>query len=441
MRMRCLMLGTSHFRQSRTGLNSYALVSLPIFLILIAAAISFALPVPDPALINPNADSRSDDNDDAPTISASSQHWITCVHPTKDTKSGEVKTDGPQARATDDQSEADNDVKGSCLAQCDGHDEKPTTVSKPTAADNDDDDDDDNDWDGNQVKSSDPKPVPGIEFHFDSYRDTDGNLTVTAGSIATSLLGDTLLQMRKDQVMAHDGLGGQRIESTLLTATEKPSEGLTVTGALGTIRALTWQSAVGGVKATQTMGDLSVTLNAAREMVGGTAQAIREHVMREDLGLYLYNDFTDHLSGEASFHHYIYSDGNRSDQALLSPQYEISLRRSQLAFGYAFTYRSFAQTADRGYSSPRRLLSNDLTALWKFDRGDYYGNVEASGGHVLIAGPASGQGATGSGMGESSVATLGVRFTKSSRLETYWSDELYPGWSSTGFGFRIWYDF
>jgi hypothetical protein len=106
-----------------------------------------------------------------------------------------------------------------------------------------------------------------------------------------------------------------------------------------------------------------------------------------------------------------------------------------------FTCRAFAQTVDRGYYDPRRLLANDLTATWKFDRGNYYGNFPAAGGRGLIAGAASGQGATGSGMGESSVATLGLRFFKSSRMETYWSNELYPGWSATGFGFHMWYDF
>lgn len=330
------------------------------------------------------------------------------------------------------------------MTGCDQHEEKKTAVSKPAADDDDDeddDDDDDNDSGAKPVKVSDAEPVPGVESHFDFYRDSDGNLDLTAGSIVTSLLGDTLLQLRKDELMAHDVLGTERVEFNLLSATEKPSEGLTLTAALGTVRTIAWQSAVGGVKATQTFGDLSVTGNVAREMVGGTAQAIRERIMRTDLGLYLYNDFTDHISGEAGFHHDIYSDGNRSDQAVLSPQYEISFSRSQLSVGYSLTYLSFAQSVDRGYHDPRRLLSNDLTAIWKFDRGDYYGNFEASGGRVLVAGAAAGQGANGSGMGESSLATLGLRLTESARMEGYWSNELYPGWSSTGFGLRVFYDF
>lgn len=473
----CIIYAPGPHASVRVEFNSFLLTLFAIFLILTSTQVSFAGPPPDRTIIVPNPATNSapelanrdangpcdqspvsspgragskattaveHEEDDTPSAaSLSAQRGIGSVNQVNHAQLGKARTDVTEVQNGKSDDDDDDDAEVQQLTGCDRHDEKKTAVSRVTPADDDDEDDDgdDNDSDAKQGKDSDPEAVPGIESHFDFYRDTDGNLTVTAGSIATSLLGDGLLQMRKDELMARDGVGTERVGSTLLTVREKTSEGLTLIGSLGTITAFAWQSAVGGVKATQTMGNLSVTLNAAREMVGGTAQAIRERVMRDGLGVYLYNDFTDHISAEASFHQYIYSDGNRSDQAEFSPQYEILLKRSQLAFGYALTYRSFAETVDRGYNDPRRLLSNDLTATWKFDRGNYYGNLEASGGRVLVAGAAPGQGATGSGMGESSVATLGLRFTRSSRLETYWSNELYPGWSSTGFGFRLCYDF
>ena len=480
MWMHSFSAGTLYFWLSRIRFNSLCPILVTIFMILTTARMSFAgtSSGPDagkpklepdsgqvlanrvaesgcnqsPASASASAVSKSaadrededDDDDDPPAASPSLQRGVGSMKRVNDVSSGKTNTVASEAQtgSSDDEDDDDDDAQPS--AGCGRSADKKTAVSKATAADDDDDEDDDDDDEysvAKPVKVSDIEPVPGIQNHFDFYRDTDGNVTLSSGSIATSLVGDTLVQMRREGLMAHDPLGTERVESTLLSATQKTSKGLALTAGLGTVRTLSWQSAVGGVSATQAMGDLSVTLSAAREMVGGTAQAIRERIMRTDLGFYLYNDFTDHISGEASFHHDIYNDGNRSDQAVLSPQYEILLTRSQLAFGYSLTYLSFAQSVDRGYHDPRRLLSNDLTATWKFDRGEFYGNFEASGGRVLVAGAASGQGANGSGFGESSVATVGLRITEAARMETYWSNELYPGWNSSGFGFRIWYDF
>jgi hypothetical protein len=225
----------------------------------------------------------------------------------------------------------------------------------------------------------------------------------------------------------------------VLTATEKPSERLTLTAALGTITALAWQTAVGGVRATQTLGDLSVTLNAAREMVGGTAEAIRERVMRDDFGLYLYNDFTDHILGEANFHHYMYSDGNaRTGRCFLRNTKSCSGDHNSpwampLPSGLSQKLSTAATTIT---GVPCRMISplpgsstaETTTAISRHRGAAYWSQA-----------PPPDKAQPGAEW-----ANLRLRdwdwFTKSSRMETYWSNEL-SRLSSTGFGFRLWYDF
>jgi hypothetical protein len=229
------------------------LVSYAIFLILIATTVAFAGPPPDPApskpepladsalpLLNPNADNRGDqdraassvkpngiavtanrDNQEnhnagSPSISSSTQNAVTSGNRANHARCGEVRLMGSEARASNDEdSEGEDNSRGLRLVECDRHDEKNTVASDATPANDDDEDDDDYDNDSyaKQVKDSGSKPAPGIESLFDYYRDTDGNFTLTAGWVATSLLRDALLQMSKDELVARDGVGTEPVGS------------------------------------------------------------------------------------------------------------------------------------------------------------------------------------------------------------------------------------
>ncbi|HEV2174636.1 MAG TPA: hypothetical protein VGR71_13760, partial [Nitrospira sp.] len=283
--------------------------------------------------------------------------------------------------------------------------------------------------------------APGVDTRFSYYGDTEGNLTLTSTSRATSMLDDVLVQLRQDAIWARDAFGTQRVESRTVSAYQNLSEQFGIGGSFGFVRAERWSAFAGSLMATENIGDATVALNVTRGLVGGTAQAIRDHVMQTDFGLAFSNDFTSNLSAELNFHHKLYSDGNNSDDFLFSPQYEFALGQSKLALGYGVAYQSFATSDDHGYYAPRRLLSNGLTGTWKFDRNNYYGNVETWAGYSNIKGASAVTGATGSGMNGSVLATWGLRPGKATLVESFWSSEWCPGWSSTSLGLRVQYTF
>ena len=320
-----------------------------------------------------------------------------------------------------------------------GNEKSSTSAQRDDA--NDDSDDDNDDDDEEVAHAPVVKDGPGLETRVDRETDSDRNDTIMTSTVASAFVGDYLVGLRKDVVAAHDPLGDERAEQSLISIHKDLSETFALSGAFGTYQTLHYNDLVGSFQAQWHAGDWSISAGIARDLLAKTAQSIRSNIRQTDFGLIASYDLTKHLSSDFEFHHRIYSDGNSSNDLAFSPVYEFALEKSQFDVGYSFNYKSFAMKAEHGYYDPRRLISNGLTATWKFDHDGYYGNVEASEGHADIKDAAGGLGAANSAMCTSMVATMGLRPRKDVTVEGYWGGEWSAAWSSNALGLKIRYSF
>ena len=434
------------------GTLSVAFALLPILIVIllmlpgpVAFAGSSILEIEPPSDADAHHSSASsnrqisnNDQDDADDIDAASNH---------------AAANGGNAKSHDDADDDDDDddddqvasknssVPGTAAAadsSAVGNDKSSTSAQRDDADDDSDDDDDDDD---EVAHAPAVKDGPGLETRVDRETDSDRNDTITTSTVASAFVGDYLIGLRKDVVAAHDPLGSERAEASLISIHKDLSETFALSGAFGSYRTLRYNDFVGSFQAQWHAGDWSISAGIARDLLAKSAQSIRSNIRQTDFGLTASYDLTKHLSSDFEFHHRIYSDGNSSNDLAFSPVYEFALEKSQFDVGYSFNYRSFAMKANHGYYDPRRLMSNGLTATWKFDREQYYGNFEASEGHADIKGAAGGLGAANSAMCTSIVATMGLRPSKDVSVEGYWGGEWSAAWSSNALGLKIRYSF
>jgi hypothetical protein len=390
-----------------------------------------------------------------PATSAFAGPSILEIEPPLEATSKHAAAEGANAKASYDDADDDDDdddedqvasknslVPGkpaSAYSSASSNYETSTSAQRDDAGDDSDDDDDDA---GDEIaRAPAPNEAPGLETRVDRETDSDGNDTITTSTIARALVGDYLVGLRRDVVAAHDPLGSERGETSLISIHKDLSETFALSGAFGSYRTLRYDDFVGSLEAHWHAGDWSISAGIARNVLAKSAESIRSNIRQTDFGLSASYDLTKHLSSDFEFHHKLYSDGNSSNELAFSPVYEFVFEKSQLDLGYSFDYRAFAMTADHGYYNARRLISHGLTTTWKFDRGSYYGNIEASEGHADIKGAGGGIGATNSTMCTSVIATMGFRPGKDTLVEGYLSGERAANWSSDAVGLRIRYSF
>src|SRR5713101_2108137 len=301
-------------------------------------------------------------------------------------------------------------------------DDKSSNSAQRDVADDDSDDDDEND----HAPAHDNQPA--LETRIDRYRDSDHNDTLSSTSILSAPVGEYFVTVRREAVQAHDPLGAERVEASVISIRKDLSETFALGGGLGSYRTNLYNDFAGSLKAHWNFADWSISASIARDLLVKSAQSIRSNIRQTDFGLSASYDLTKHLSSDFEFHHKLYSDGNSSNELAFSPVYEFVFEKSQLDLAYSFNYRAFAMTADHGYYNARRLISNGLTTTWKFDRGGYYGNIEASEGQADVKGAGGGIGAVSSAMCTSVVATLGLRPGKDTLVEGYLSGERSANW-------------
>jgi hypothetical protein len=359
--------------------------------------------------------------------------------PNRDLATAANDSDDDDDDDDDDQAASKNSsvpIKTAGASSSAAGDDKSSNSAQRDVADDDSDDDDEDDDD---APAHDNRPA--LETRIDRYRDSDHNDTLTTTSILSAPLGEYFVTVRREAVQAHDPLGAERVEASVISIHKDLSETFALSGGFGSYRTNRYDDFAGSVEAHWNIADWSISASIARDLLVKSAQSIRSNIRQTDLGLIASYDLTKQLSSDFEFHHKLYSDGNSSNELTFSPVYEFALERSQLDFGYSFNYQSFALAANHGYYDPRRLISNGLTGTWKFDRERYYGNFEASEGYADIKGASGGLGAANSAICTSVVATLGLRPGKDTSVEGYWSGERSAVWSSSALGVRIRYSF
>jgi len=360
-------------------------------------------------------------------------------------KTDDDDANAAQNRATADRAKASRDDRDNTGAA--GSDlREGSAVSKENSdcasadSDSDDADADDDSGDNAERASDTEKNRPSLETRIDDATDSDHNETVTTSTIASALIGDFAVGLRRDSISAHDPLGSERAEATVFSIHKDLSETFGLGGGFGTVRSDGWSDFVGSFQANAKFLNTDITASIARDVIVSQADAIRNRVRQTDFGLTASYELTKKIGTEFEFHHKIYSDQNSSNEFEWTPKYTFDIRNTKLETGYKFSYSGFARNTDHGYWAPERVLSHNIFAAWAFDWVKAYGRLELSAGRDFVreagaqsSGPSSG------GFGASASAALGFRPTEDMVIETYFNRDESPGWQSMATGLSLKY--
>jgi len=372
-----------------------------------------------------------------------------------DDSSKEADKTGVRASNDDDDDDADSakDVnKTSAQASNDDDDsatdvpEKGAAESKqgPDCAQKDSDSTDarnaDDDSDNNVAASSEDENRPSLETRINRETDSEHNDTVSTSTIAGALVKDFFVSLRRDSVAAHDQIGSERAESTVVSIHKDLSETFGLGGGFGMVRTNNWSDFVGSFQMEAKVLNADITATVARDLLLSQAAAIRFRVRQTDIGLSASYDLTQQISSEFEFHHKLYSDHNSSNEFEWTPKYTFDIRNTKLETGYKFNYSAFARNTDNGYWTPQRVFSHNVFAAWAFDWVMTYGRLELSAGQDFVRGAGmQSSGPSSGGFGTSASAAVGFRPTKDIVFECYFTGDKSPGWHSTATGLSLKY--
>jgi hypothetical protein len=331
---------------------------------------------------------------------------------------GNSQKDGADSKQDSDCAQADSDSAKSADAGADADDDSDDDIEPASAHEN----------------------RPSLETRIDHATDSDHNDTVTTTTIASSLIKDFTVGLRRDSVAAHDSFGSERLESTVFSIHKDLTETLGIGGGFGTVRTDGWSDFVGSLEGTAKVFKIDLTATIARDILASQADEIRNHIRQTDFGFSASYELTKQISTEFEFHHKLYSDQNSSNEFEWTPKYTFDFGHSKLETGYKFGYTAFAQNTDHGYWAPERVLSHNLFAAWAFDFVKTYGRLELSGGRDFVrevgvqsSGPSSG------GFGVSASGAIGFRLTEDMVVEGYFNRDESPGWQSMATGISLKY--
>jgi hypothetical protein len=307
-------------------------------------------------------------------------------------------------------------------------------------ADSADSNDSDDDTDDDAEVASKYENRPSLETRIDHATDSEHNDTVTTSTIANALVNDYFVSLRRDSVAAHDQIGSERFESTVISIHKDLSETFGLGGGFGMVRTDGWSGFVGSFQAHGKLLGTEITASIARDFIASEADAIRARIAQTDFGLSASYELSKRISSDFEFHHKLYSDHNSSNEFEWTPKYTFDIRKTKLEVGYKFAYTAFARNTDHGYWAPQQVLSHNLFAAWAFDWVKTYGRVELSGGPDFVkeSGPQS-VGPSSGGLGVSAAVALGFRPTENMMVEFYLNGEQSPGWRSTNTGLSLKY--
>jgi hypothetical protein len=297
------------------------------------------------------------------------------------------------------------------------------------------------DSDSRENDTVDPGNHATLESRLDYYTDSSRYVNITTTSLATAPFEGSTVSLRRDWLQARDPGGMQAVETMTLGFSEELSELWGVGGGFGTVHALRHSDLVGSFHAHFDYRGASAIATIAREMVLESAQAVKLNIRQTDFGLNLSDDLSDRVSIGAEVHHQIYSDGNISNNAALSPDYTFDLPLGKLALGYRFSYTAFAKNPENGYWAPQKALSNGMSAAWSFDRSELYGRTETGISYDSVSEIGTLANGPSSGPGVSAAIAFGIRLIKGTEMETYWSGNGSLGWNSMNVGFSLKYHF
>jgi hypothetical protein len=345
------------------------------------------------------------------------------------------------ADSSDDQSDGADRTDGA--VQNDSDHDRATATTHPSEDDNGCSNDanvaDDDSDDADKVDTDDRST---LESHFDYYTDSSHYVNITTTSLATAPFQGFMVSLRQDSLQARDLNGPQAMEITTLGFNRELTELWGIGGGFGAARGMQRSDFVGSLQSHFNYKGFSVTASIAREMLLESAQAVKANIRQTDFGLNLSDELSEHVSADVEVHHHTYSDGNSSNQIEFSPDYTFALPLGKLALGYRFSYLTFARNPDSGYWAPQKALSDGLSAVWSFDRTQYYGRTELGLDYESVreVGKLS-NGPSTSGPGASAGVAFGIRLMKGTELETYWTGNGSPGWNSMNVGISLKYLF
>ncbi len=223
-----------------------------------------------------------------------------------------------------------------------------------------------------------PQPVQG-DVKFTHYWDSDGNVVnryLASFGFSAGGLKNSVSYVHTE---AQDDTRRNRADAVSGETRTPVTHGLAVGAGIGIIRypgSGDGNFLFGRLTAEMEMPWASTGLSLSSEPVTDTAELIEKRIRLAATRIFLSRGLTDRLFLYGSYGYAAYSDGNNSNDILLSPRYVLLQDNPRVNIGYRLRYLNFDRQSFSGYFDPSHFLSHQIFSNASFEAGRYFGFAE-----------------------------------------------------------------
>ncbi len=288
-----------------------------------------------------------------------------------------------------------------------------------------------------------PKPAQQVrgDAKFTNYRDNDGNDVNRYAATYSFPVSDLKNQFSYVHIEARDRLRRNNADIVSAEIRAQMTRQLGVGAGLGVISYRNGDAPdfpVGHLKADAEtpLGSVGVTLS--REPFTDTADLLEKRIRVAAARVYLSRGLFGRTSFYGGYGYADYSDGNNSDDLLLSLRHDLRRENPRMSAGYRFRYLDFNRQSSGGYFDPNYFVSHQLYLNTAFEKERFSGAAELYIGQQSYKRNGAGQNEMFSG----GAASIGYKLTKNYAVEANVEGGDYALQTATGFsyflyGFRL----
>jgi len=283
-----------------------------------------------------------------------------------------------------------------------------------------------------------PKPAQQVrgDAKFTSYRDNDGNDVNRYAATYSFSAGDLKNQFSYVHTEARDRLRRNSADIVSGETRAQITRQLGVGAGLGVISYRNGDAPdfpVGHLKADAEtpLGSVGVTLSS--EPFTDTADLLEKRIRVAAARAYLSRGLIGRTSFYGGYGYADYSDGNNSDDLLLSLRHDLRRENPRMNAGYRFRYLDFNRQSSGGYFDPNYFVSHQLYLNTAFEKEKFSGAAELYIGQQSYKRNGAGQNEIFSG----GAANVGYKLTKNYAVEATVEGGDYALQTATGFSYFL----
>jgi tetratricopeptide (TPR) repeat protein len=283
-----------------------------------------------------------------------------------------------------------------------------------------------------------PRPAQQVraDIKFTNYRDNEGNDVNRYAATYSFPVRAWRNQLSYVHTEARDHFRRNNADIVSGETRAQITRQLGIGAGLGVIRYRNDDTAdfpVGHLKADAEtpLGSVGVTLS--REPFTDTAELLEKRIRVSAARAYLSRVLIGRTSFYGGYGYADYSDGNNSDDLLLSLRYDLRRENPRVNAGYRFRYLDFDRQSSGGYFDPSHFLSHQLYLNTAFEKGKIFGAAEVYVGQQSFTRNGAGRNEMFSG----GAASIGYKLTKNYSVEANVEGGDYALQTATGFSYFL----